>query len=148
MRIVIAGAGKVGRSIARELSANGHDVVMLDRDPEAAANYIEGVRIQQSDACEIASLEAVGLDGSQVVIAATGRGFGEDWFGGIDVAIGSGAEDRFMGFGAPLLGFDDGLTFAGDFATDPAILPALEKPDHAERRRFEQRADALGSGDP
>ncbi|TXH45007.1 MAG: TrkA family potassium uptake protein [Actinobacteria bacterium] len=72
MRIVIAGAGKVGRSIARELSANGHDVVMLDRDPEAAANYIEGVRIQQSDACEIASLESVGLDGSQVVIAATG----------------------------------------------------------------------------
>ena len=63
MRIVIAGAGKVGRSIARELSANGHDVVMLDRDPEAAANYIEGVRIQQSDACEIASLESVGLDG-------------------------------------------------------------------------------------
>ena len=30
------------------------------------------MRIQQSDACEIASLESVGLDGSQVVIAATG----------------------------------------------------------------------------
>ncbi|MFI0433109.1 MAG: potassium channel family protein [Candidatus Nanopelagicales bacterium] len=72
MRIVIAGAGKVGRSIARELSANGHEVVMLDRDPEAAANYIENVTIQQADACEIASLESVGLDGAQVVIAATG----------------------------------------------------------------------------
>lgn len=72
MRIVIAGAGKVGRSIARELLANGHEIVMMDRDSSAAANPIPGVRLFEGDACEIASLEAVGLDSAQVVIAATG----------------------------------------------------------------------------
>ena len=34
MRVVIAGAGKVGRSIAKELVANGHDVLLVDRDAE------------------------------------------------------------------------------------------------------------------
>ena len=31
MRVVIAGAGKVGRSIAVELLGNGHDVLLIDR---------------------------------------------------------------------------------------------------------------------
>ena len=34
MRIAIAGAGKVGRAIARELVNNGHDVLLIDREPE------------------------------------------------------------------------------------------------------------------
>jgi trk system potassium uptake protein TrkA len=72
MRVVITGAGKVGRSIARELLANGHDIQMIDRSSTAAANPIPGVTITEADACEIASLEAVGLDGAQVVVAATG----------------------------------------------------------------------------
>ena len=33
MRIVIAGAGSVGRSIAGELLANGHDVTLIEKDP-------------------------------------------------------------------------------------------------------------------
>lgn len=72
MRIVIAGAGKVGRSIARELLANDHEILMIDRTPDAAAVAIAGVHITEADACEIASLEAVGLDSAQVVVAATG----------------------------------------------------------------------------
>ena len=35
MRVVIAGAGNVGRSIARELIGNGHQVLLIDRDPLA-----------------------------------------------------------------------------------------------------------------
>ncbi|MDQ1246617.1 MAG: trk/ktr system potassium uptake protein [Actinomycetota bacterium] len=72
MKIVIAGAGKVGRSIARELRANDHEVLMIDRTPDAAVNAIAGVTITEADACEIASLESVGLDSAQVVVAATG----------------------------------------------------------------------------
>ena len=34
MRIAIAGAGSVGRSIAGELVENGHQVMLIDRDPE------------------------------------------------------------------------------------------------------------------
>ena len=35
MRVAIAGAGNVGRSIARELIANDHVVLLIDRDPTA-----------------------------------------------------------------------------------------------------------------
>ena len=35
MRIAIAGAGNVGRAIARELLDNGHQVLLIDRDPKA-----------------------------------------------------------------------------------------------------------------
>ena len=33
MRIAIAGAGAVGRSVARELLDNGHKVLLIERDP-------------------------------------------------------------------------------------------------------------------
>ena len=35
MRVAIAGAGNVGRSIAAELVENGHDILLIDRDPHA-----------------------------------------------------------------------------------------------------------------
>ena len=35
MRIAIAGAGNVGRAIARELLGNGHQVLLIDKDPKA-----------------------------------------------------------------------------------------------------------------
>ena len=35
MKVMIAGAGNVGRSIARELIGNGHDVVLIEREPRA-----------------------------------------------------------------------------------------------------------------
>ncbi len=57
MRVVIAGAGSVGRSIARELLGNGHQVLLVDKDPNAIR--VAGVPDAQwllADACEIASL--------------------------------------------------------------------------------------------
>ncbi len=72
MKVVIAGAGKVGRSIARELEANGHQILIIDRAVAASSNPIPRVEIVEADACEIASLEKVGLDDAQVVVAATG----------------------------------------------------------------------------
>jgi len=35
VRVAIAGAGAVGRSIARELIENGHQVLLMDKDPDA-----------------------------------------------------------------------------------------------------------------
>ncbi len=34
MRVAIAGAGKVGRSIARELIGFGHEILLIDRDAD------------------------------------------------------------------------------------------------------------------
>ena len=73
MRVVIAGAGIVGRSIARELLANRHRVLLIDRSP--AAMKITSVPDAQwllADACEISSLDEAELADCDVVVAATG----------------------------------------------------------------------------
>jgi len=73
MRVVIAGAGIVGRSIARELLGNGHRVLLVDRAP--AAMKIASVPDAQwllADACEISSLDEAELADCDVVVAATG----------------------------------------------------------------------------
>ena len=73
MRVVIAGAGKVGRSIAKELLSNGHTVLLIDRDPSIAKpNAVEGAEVLRADACEISALDEADLTNAQVVVAATG----------------------------------------------------------------------------
>jgi trk system potassium uptake protein len=73
MRVVIAGAGSVGRSIARELLTNGHAVLLVDRDPSAIrVNSVPDAEWLLADACEIASLAEAGLADCDVVVAASG----------------------------------------------------------------------------
>ena len=73
MRVVIAGAGSVGRSIARELIRNGHTVLLIDRDTDGdrVAKVPDAVWLQ-ADACELDALQEAGLADSDVVVAATG----------------------------------------------------------------------------
>lgn len=73
MRVAIAGAGNVGRSIARELLANGHQILLIDRDPRAIkTESVPGADWLLADACEVDSLEEARLDLCDVSIAATG----------------------------------------------------------------------------
>ncbi|HEY5165027.1 MAG TPA: TrkA family potassium uptake protein [Acidimicrobiia bacterium] len=73
MRVAIAGAGKVGRSIAAELTENGHEVMLVDKDPASVrTDSIPGAQWLVADACELAVLEKADLASCQVVIAATG----------------------------------------------------------------------------
>jgi trk system potassium uptake protein TrkA len=73
MKIAIAGAGNVGRSIARELLANGHHVMLIDRDPKALKmDSVPKAEWIMADVCEIAALDNAKLDTCQVLIAATG----------------------------------------------------------------------------
>ena len=73
MRVAIAGAGNVGRSIARELIANGHQVLLIERDPHAIKpDSVPGAEWFQADACELQTLEDAQLEGCDVAIAATG----------------------------------------------------------------------------
>lgn len=37
MRIVIVGAGEVGFSVARSLSQDGHDIIVVEENPDRAA---------------------------------------------------------------------------------------------------------------
>jgi trk system potassium uptake protein TrkA len=73
MRIAIAGAGNVGRAIARELLDNGHQVLLIDRDPKALKiDSVPDAEWLMADACEIASLDNAQLNNCQVLVAATG----------------------------------------------------------------------------
>ncbi|HEY8113195.1 MAG TPA: TrkA family potassium uptake protein [Actinomycetes bacterium] len=73
MRVAIAGAGNVGRSIATELLEDNHEVLLIDRDPHAIkVDSVPTAEWLLADACEIASLEEAALQRCQVVIAATG----------------------------------------------------------------------------
>jgi trk system potassium uptake protein TrkA len=73
MRIAIAGAGAVGRSIARELLTNGHQVLLIDKDGgKVRPQRIPEAEWMQADACELSSLEDARLEEFEVVISATG----------------------------------------------------------------------------
>lgn len=73
MRIGIAGAGAVGRSVARELVDGGHRVLLIERNP---AHYepraVPEAEWLLADACELSALEECGIQMCDVVIAATG----------------------------------------------------------------------------
>jgi trk system potassium uptake protein TrkA len=73
MKVAIAGAGNVGRAIARELLENGHHVLLIDRDPKALKmESVPKAEWIMADVCEIAALDNAKLDTCQVLIAATG----------------------------------------------------------------------------
>ena len=73
MRVGIAGAGAVGRSVAKELLDYGHKVLLIESD----VRHYEPSTVPEAewllaDACELSSLEESGLQMCDVVIAATG----------------------------------------------------------------------------
>ena len=73
MRVAIAGAGAVGRSIARELIHDGHDVMLIDREPDKVdPSRVPEAQWLHADAAELASLEEARLQDCDVVISATG----------------------------------------------------------------------------
>ena len=73
MRIGIAGAGSVGRSVARELLENGHRVLLIEHEvAKYQPHLVPAAEWLLADACELASLEECGLQLCDVVITATG----------------------------------------------------------------------------
>jgi trk system potassium uptake protein len=76
MKVVIIGAGSVGRYMAGELRSSGHDVVLLDQDTKlvrrAGAGDTSGVRWMAGDGCEVPVLASAGAENADVVAAVTG----------------------------------------------------------------------------
>jgi trk system potassium uptake protein TrkA len=74
VKVAIAGAGSVGTAIAADLHANGHDVLVLELDPDLVERLRPTLDVTwvAADACEVASLDAAGLATVDVVVAATG----------------------------------------------------------------------------
>ena len=86
MKVSIAGGGVVGRSIARDLVRNGHEVLIVEQDaavvrrqseieanPDSSeSDLAEGVKWFAGDACEVSTLLDAGFGDADVVVAATG----------------------------------------------------------------------------
>ncbi|MGI8984272.1 MAG: potassium channel family protein [Acidimicrobiales bacterium] len=74
MKAAIAGAGNVGTHIANDLAEAGHQVLLLEQDPDIAARLrvVEGVSIVVADACEPSLLTEAGLETCDVMVAVTG----------------------------------------------------------------------------
>lgn len=73
MRVAIAGAGNVGRSIAVELLENGHSVLLIEREQRSMkVATVPDAEWLLGDACEMDSLVQARLQDCDVVVAATG----------------------------------------------------------------------------
>jgi len=74
MRVAIAGAGAVALYIADDLKNAGHDVLIIEQEPtvKERSDSTEGIEWFIADACEVSSLRDAGLEGCDVVVAATG----------------------------------------------------------------------------
>ncbi|MDA2975669.1 MAG: TrkA family potassium uptake protein [Actinomycetota bacterium] len=73
MRIAIAGSGKVGRALAKDLLSNGHQVLMIDSDPECLDRKdLAGAETLLGDVCEISVLEQADLPNVNILVATTG----------------------------------------------------------------------------
>jgi trk/ktr system potassium uptake protein len=74
MKILVAGAGNVGRYLARILVEAGHRVVVVDKDPArvARARDESGAALVEGDATEPSLLERNGVRSMDVVVATTG----------------------------------------------------------------------------
>lgn len=74
MKVAIAGAGNVGRYVAADLVARGHDVILIDNDGDLVARHSSKIDCTwvNGDACEPLNLQGAGLDTCNVLVAATG----------------------------------------------------------------------------
>ncbi|TMK79425.1 MAG: TrkA family potassium uptake protein [Actinobacteria bacterium] len=76
MKVVVAGAGNMGRHLALDLSQRGHEVTLIEQETAPAArarqDLPQSVRVLLGDACEPYVLEEAQLGQADVIVAATG----------------------------------------------------------------------------
>ncbi len=73
MKIIIAGAGKVGHSVAALLAEEGHDLTIIDRDPETIqhiSNTLDVICVEGS-ATNPGTLREAGAEHADLLLAAT-----------------------------------------------------------------------------
>lgn len=73
MRILIVGAGIVGYNLAQELSHEGHDIAIVDQDPERIRRITDTLDVMavEGNACLPSVLMKAGIKSSEMLIAVT-----------------------------------------------------------------------------
>src|SRR5215467_11389305 len=74
MYIIVGGGGQIGYYVTKGLLAQGHEVLLLDKDARRVQTLSEelGSAVLRGDACEARTLEEVGCSRAEIVIAVTG----------------------------------------------------------------------------
>ncbi len=74
MYAIVAGGGKVGYYLAKELVEQGHEVLVIERDSKHCATIQEdlGDIVMQGDAAEASVLAEAGTGRADVIVAVTG----------------------------------------------------------------------------
>ena len=73
MKIIIAGAGKVGHTVAETLSYEGHDITVIDQDPgtiQILSNSLDVICVEGS-ATNPETLQEAGAETADLLLAAT-----------------------------------------------------------------------------
>lgn len=75
MNITIVGDGKVGYTLARRLSEDGHDITVIDKNAEALARAGETLDVMcvRGNGANVRTLMESGIESADVVIAVTGN---------------------------------------------------------------------------
>ena len=73
MKILVAGAGKVGKAVTRELTDEGHDLTLIDRNKKVLEDVMSryDVITMHGNCASMNTLREAGVEGVDVFIAAT-----------------------------------------------------------------------------
>lgn len=73
MYIVVVGGGEVGYHLSKILLNDGHEVLILEQNPDRCEKLIEelGSIVYRGDGCEAATLDAVGTGRADMLVAVT-----------------------------------------------------------------------------
>lgn len=74
MYIIVVGGGKVGYYLTKSLLEEGHEVLVIEEDPQKCAVLTDklGPNALQGDGCEASVMAEAGLGRADVVVAVTG----------------------------------------------------------------------------
>lgn len=75
MNIIIVGGGKVGGALAAQLSSEGHDVTVVDSDPQVISESAEQLDVMTvtGNGATMGTLREAGVEQADLLIAATSR---------------------------------------------------------------------------
>jgi trk/ktr system potassium uptake protein len=75
MYIIIGGGGEIGYYLTKSLLSQGHEVLLLEKGASRFNTLAEGLgqAVVRGDACEARTMEEVGANRADVVIAVTGE---------------------------------------------------------------------------
>ena len=74
MKIIIAGNGKVGQTLAKLLSAEGYDLTIIDSQPSVLQSSLEKFDVMafQGNCASMETLLSAGVKNTDLLIATTG----------------------------------------------------------------------------